>query len=373
MKVSINGADRIPELDGLRGAAVGMVLVWHFVGALVDQGLGGWAQILYAITIFGRTGVDLFFVLSGFLITGILLDRKRPPSTFLCSFYTRRLLRIFPSYLLLVGVFWLVVGFGVRNDAFNSDTPWWHHLTFTQNWWMAAHDRWGASAISVTWSVAIEEQFYLVFPLLVLLTPCHRMPWLLAIVAAGSISFRAISWFWMESAFTMYVHTLSRLDGLAAGAAIAWASRHVHSDQWMERHRAILRHILKILVCLIPVFLIALHFNLPATMAAFGHSYLTVLYSLLLLLTIDSLRTGGIQMLRRRWLMQLGAVSYTVYLFHPLFLACTFIFAKRPERISSAFDLLLAFAALTATLCWAQFSLRFLERPLTRAGQKFNY
>ncbi len=369
----IRSTDRIPELDGLRGIAVGMVLVWHFVGALIDQSLGGWAKLLYSVTIFGRTGVDLFFVLSGFLITGILLDRKRAPSGFLRSFYIRRGLRIVPSYLLLVGIFWLLVGLGMRNEAFNADTAWWHHLTFTQNWWMAVHDRWGPAAISVTWSVAIEEQFYLVFPLFVLLTPYRRMPLLIAGVAAGSIAFRAIAWFWMESAFTMYVHTLSRLDGLAAGAAIAWVCRHANYEAWMARHRLTLRRTLLALAWLLPVFLIALRANLPLTMAAWGHTYLTALYALLLLWIVDGLRTGGVRLLRQSWLGSLGAVSYTVYLFHPLFLACTFMLAKRPERLSSVGDMLLALAALAATLLWAQVSLKYLERPLTHAGRKFHY
>jgi peptidoglycan/LPS O-acetylase OafA/YrhL len=173
-----------------------MVLVWHFVGAMIDPQLGSWTKIVYHLTILGRTGVDLFFVLSGFLITGIILDRKKSARPFLVSFYARRLLRIAPSYLLLVLVFWSVVSQGVRNDAFNADTPLWHHLTFTQNWWMAAQDKWGPGAISVTWSVAIEEQFYIAFPVLVILTPHKRLPLLLTLIAGFSIASRAFAYFY---------------------------------------------------------------------------------------------------------------------------------------------------------------------------------
>ena len=142
---------RIPELDGLRGVAVGIVLLWHFVGALMDPSLGSWTKAVYNTTILGRTGVDLFFVLSGFLITGIILDKSQAPSQFLKHFYIRRVLRIVPSYALLILVFWLAIVVGVDNYAFNSETPWWHHATFTQNLWMAEHDRWGPGAISVIW------------------------------------------------------------------------------------------------------------------------------------------------------------------------------------------------------------------------------
>ncbi|QIM53989.1 acyltransferase family protein [Hydrogenophaga crocea] len=364
---------RIAELDGLRGIAVGMVLVWHFVGALIDQGLGGWTKLVYGLTIFGRTGVDLFFVLSGFLITGILLDRRQSPARFLQSFYVRRLLRIAPSYLVLVAIFWAAVAAGARNDVFNSDTPLWHHLTFTQNWWMAEHDRWGPSAISVTWSVAIEEQFYLAFPLMVLLTPYKRLPVLLLAIALGSAVFRAMAWLLHDSAFTMYVHTLSRLDGLAAGAVIAWACRHQGFEAWMTRHGAALQRLFTRLLWLIPLFLIAIRINLPLNMALWGHSYLTVVYALAVLLILKRLDRGGIGALRQAWLTRLGAVSYTVYLFHPLFLACAFLIARRPERVSTLYDAGLAAAALCATLIWAAFSLKFLERPLTKAGRKLRY
>jgi len=364
---------RITELDGLRGLAVAMVLVWHFVGALIDQSLGGWTKLVYALTIFGRTGVDLFFVLSGFLITGILLDRRQPSARFLRNFYLRRLLRIAPSYLLLVAVFWVAVALGLQNESFNGDTPLWYHLTFTQNWWMAEHNRWGPSAISVTWSVAIEEQFYLVFPLLVLCTPRKHLPLLLIAIAVGSAAFRAAAWLIFDSAFAMYVHTLSRLDGLAAGAGIAWAWRHPDFEAWAKKWQGSLRRLFLGLIWTIPVFLIALQVNLPLNMAVWGHSFLTILYALalwLILVQLNQKRTG---LLRHQWLRQLGSISYTVYLFHPIVLASTFLLAGRPERISSIQDAGLAAGALCATLLWASISQKLLERPLTQAGRRFHY
>jgi peptidoglycan/LPS O-acetylase OafA/YrhL len=160
---------RIEEFDGLRGLAVSMVLIWHFVGCMIDQSLGSWAKVVFDITIFGRTGVDLFFVLSGFLITGIVLDRSSDAKSFFQSFYIRRVLRIVPSYMVLVSVYWLIVAAGKNNYAFNTETPIMDHLTFTQNWWMSSNEKWGPAAISVTWSVAIEEQFYLFFPIILLI------------------------------------------------------------------------------------------------------------------------------------------------------------------------------------------------------------
>lgn len=364
---------RIAELDGFRGIAVGMVLIWHFLGAIIDPQLGSWTKIIYHLSILGRTGVDLFFVLSGFLITGIILDRQKPSGPFLLSFYTRRLLRIAPSYLLLVLIFWSIVNWGVNNEAFNAETPLWHHLTFTQNWWMAAKERWGPGAISVTWSVAIEEQFYVVFPLLVLLTPHKRLPLVLALVACMSIAFRAFAYFHLGSTYTMYVHTISRLDGLAAGALVAWLWRHPKFEPWIRNNAAKKRQWLQILYWGIPLLIVALATNLAWNMAAWGHTYLTLLYAALLVHILSEVDTRKLAWLRHSLLVRLGAISYSVYLFHPLILASVFLAFKRPERISNLPDLALASLALALTLAWCSLSLRFLERPLTQAGRKLTY
>ena len=114
-----------------------MVLAWHFVGVMVDPGAAPWEFATYHALRLGRTGVDLFFVLSGFLITGIVLDRQRPARQFLLSFYLRRSLRVLPPYIALVGIFWALVAAGMNNRGVNDQTPFCYHLTFTQNWWMA--------------------------------------------------------------------------------------------------------------------------------------------------------------------------------------------------------------------------------------------
>jgi peptidoglycan/LPS O-acetylase OafA/YrhL len=97
---------RLAELDGLRGIAIMLVLVWHFTGMLVDPGQGDIQYLTWRFLIFGRSGVDLFFVLSGFLIIGILVD-NRDSSDYFKTFYLRRALRILPPYLILVTGFWL--------------------------------------------------------------------------------------------------------------------------------------------------------------------------------------------------------------------------------------------------------------------------
>lgn len=363
---------RIEELDGLRGLAVSMVLIWHFVGCMIDQSLGNWAKVVFDITIFGRTGVDLFFVLSGFLITGIVLDRSSHAKIFLQSFYIRRVFRIVPSYLILVSIYWLIVAAGKNNYAFNTETPLLYHATFTQNWWMSANEKWGPAAISVTWSVAIEEQFYLFFPIFLLIASQKNLPKIFVAIAIFSICFRLVAIFIFDNPFLMYVNTLSRLDGLAAGALVAYLWRDPRFGVWLSSFSYI-KKVFWVLLSLVPLFLIALHSNRTMTMALWGHTYLTLLYAVSLLAILISLPSGGMYFLRRTWLRKIGAVSYTIYLFHPFFLSSIFLLAGRSERISTLWDCGLAGAALLVTFFYSKVSFKYLEQPLTRLGRAFRY
>ena len=160
---------RIEELDGIRGIAILMVLIWHLIGTRLF-----WVKeehILFPLKEWlkvGRTGVDLFFVLSGFLIGGIILDNYRK-SNFLKVFWIRRCCRILP--VLYLTVFAYFVSFNLLDHKtypalFSPTLPIWSYLTFTQNIFMAIEKHLGAKFLSVTWSLAIEEQFYIVAPLL---------------------------------------------------------------------------------------------------------------------------------------------------------------------------------------------------------------
>src|SRR5450432_1432838 len=185
---------RIPELDGLRGIAILLVLVWHFTGMLVDPEQGVVQNAAWRYLIFGQSGVDLFFVLSGFLIIGILIDNRESP-TYFKTFYIRRALRILPPYLILVAGFWLCVELAGHRLAhyFDWQLPLWSLLTFTQNWVMASINDFGSPLIGGTWSLAIEEQFYVFAPALMLVLPKRLLP--KAIIAIGIASIVARSFY----------------------------------------------------------------------------------------------------------------------------------------------------------------------------------
>ena len=164
----------IPELQGLRGIAVLSVVLYHCHPRLA----GTW---FYGASLWGWAGVNLFFVLSGFLITSILLEARGKPHYFR-NFYGRRALRIWPVYVLVLVVCYLNAPWFIGPtvwDAFRT-APWWAYLLFLQNLFHLALP----PAIGPTWSLAIEEQYYFLWAPVVRLL---RAPWMLAILLIAAL------------------------------------------------------------------------------------------------------------------------------------------------------------------------------------------
>src|SRR5215469_7550470 len=180
------GSGHVPALDGIRGLAVLFVIAFHSRAPFLNT-----SEIPFSLFQFlglGWSGVDLFFVLSGFLITGILLDTRRAPGYFRV-FYARRALRIFPlyfAYLLLI----LVVLQGIF-VVFVRTNPWQHvnpllYLTYSMNWVSGLDDQW----LGHLWSLAVEEQFYLIWPAAVWFCSRRSLPWVCIAMATAALAFR---------------------------------------------------------------------------------------------------------------------------------------------------------------------------------------
>ena len=374
MNQAILPASRLPELDGLRGLAVLLVLVWHFFGALINSGQGATARGLYHVLILGRTGVDLFFVLSGFLITQIILRRTQPKVRFLVAFYARRGLRVLPPYLLLVLLFWSVVLSHQHNVAFNSATPLWRHLTFTQNFWMSEHAQWGPEAISVTWSLAIEEHYYIFYPLLMLSLRPRHVPLALIAVAVTSAAIRLfLHLAHPENAFLSYVMTLSRLDGLAVGGMIAWVYSNTGAHDWLIEHKKWLRPLLYFLLLSVPLLAFGIASDISAHMFIWGHTFLTVLYGSTLVCVLELAVCSNRSVLKSQALTYIGKISYSLYLFHPMVLATVFLIADRPQKFNAPVDGALAVLALVLVVIGCGFLYESLERPLQALGRRYQY
>ena len=199
----------LPELDGLRGVAILWVVLYHCHPRL----RGTW---IYYASLWGWAGVALFFALSGFLITSILLTARDRPH-FFHNFHARRALRIWPVYLLVLVVVYLNAPWFIGPTVWDAirTAPWWAYVFFVQNLFHLALP----PALQPTWALAIEEQYYFVWAPLV---RWLRRPWMLAIVLAAALAvspaLRLGHHAWLNP-----THTLIHLDGLALGSLLALA------------------------------------------------------------------------------------------------------------------------------------------------------
>ena len=197
----------IPELQGLRGLAVLAVVVYHCHPRLEGTPL-------YYASLWGWAGVNLFFVLSGFLITSILLESRGKPNYFR-NFYARRALRIWPVYVLVLMVCYLNAPWFVGLPVFAAfrTAPWWIYILFLQNLFHVALP----PSIGPTWSLAIEEQYYFLWAPIVRIL---ARPWSLAVFLACALIaaplFRMSHFAWITP-----THSLTHIDGIAMGSMIA--------------------------------------------------------------------------------------------------------------------------------------------------------
>jgi peptidoglycan/LPS O-acetylase OafA/YrhL len=207
--------EHYPALDGLRGVAILLVVLFHNFG-FIKQSYFGWL------------GVDLFFVLSGFLITTILINEVGKQD-YLKNFYIRRVLRIFPLYFLCLTIFLIIIpalGLYKEELTYFIKNQWWL-WTYLQNWLYSFHLTSDAKMLTHLWSLAVEEQFYLVWPFIILVIKSPRkLFFIMLTVLVLVIATRSIIWLCrIEDLNYTTLYTFTRIDGICIGSMVALLMR----------------------------------------------------------------------------------------------------------------------------------------------------
>jgi peptidoglycan/LPS O-acetylase OafA/YrhL len=356
---------RVPELDGIRGLAILMILVFHHLWNTLDRST--WPAVFDVIQ-FGWTGVDLFFVLSGFLIGGILIDNRSSP-TYFKAFYFRRLCRIVPLYFAVLVAFFALRALVSSPWLFDHTLPSWSYFLFAQNLLMR-----GSSinyGLGVTWSLAIEEQFYLTLPLIVWLTPRRVLPWLTVGAIFGAIATRYLL-FTSGNETGAYVMMPSRADALMLGVLAAQAVRNEHFRFWVRREREVMQFCL--LILFVGVVALTYKGNLQAVTALYVGSYtwFALLYVVVLVEAVSNGWIGAV--FRWRWIRYCGTISYCLYLIHlPVLGLCHKLFFNSIPHSNSVATTAVTLFALGLTFTISHLSWRFFEKPVVERGQRVRY
>ncbi len=368
---------RIPELDGLRGIAILLVLLRHSVFGVQTSSRG-----LAAFLAVGRlswSGVDLFFVLSGFLIGGILLDARFSPNYFQ-TFYIRRAYRILPVYAVFTGLFLFrhiasAALPGMLGQVSPFTIPWYAYLSLTQNVWMVKFGWYGPPAMMATWSLAVEEQFYLTIPLLVRKLQSRTL-WvcLVSMVLAAPLLREGIRQWLTNGDFACYVMMPCRADALCWGVLCAMLMRHGAAWNYLQSQKRRLIGLCFILLGGMAFMTWRGFDQMSPPMSVLGYSWVAAFYAVCLLLVVSRTARGISRALSNRALMSLGSIAYGTYLLHmPLLQPAPRLAAPRWPPAPAVAYLAGGLAGAAAAIGIAAVSWRFLEKPLVRRGHRYSY
>jgi peptidoglycan/LPS O-acetylase OafA/YrhL len=353
--------EHIPALDGLRGIAILLVLAFHteLLPTLKPLARDGWA------------GVDLFFVLSGFLITRILLKSRNSPRYF-TNFYARRILRIWPVYFGILLFVFASERYGLLGD---SATIWgWISLaTFTQNFYIGAYG-WNALPdwLGPTWSLGIEEQFYLIWPLLVRKLSLSSLKKLcMAVIFVTPLIRAVVSYYLHQHSDSPLILTFCRIDSLCFGTLLAIGNDagDLTFHQWLKR----------LAIPALALFVILDRFASQFMRETLSYSLLAIFFAGTIAFSLTSspgtLSRSAVAIFSFTPLRFVGKISYCLYLVHRA--AFALAASNTAQQILNHFpgynhdnsSQLLAnwcFAFLLATLSWYLY-----ESPILRLKRRF--
>lgn len=347
------------RLDGFRGVGTIAVVVSHYFGEL-PSGISALSVGFYA--------VYLYFVLSGFLIGRLILERKSSDN-FFTVFYARRFLRTIPSYAVVLAFVLAITAF--LDAAWVPDfqeIPAWSYPTFTQNFFMASRLEVGNEWLGPTWTLAVEEQFYLIAPFALIFIPRRYLLPFAIFVASVSVLYRFHGFMRGDDVLSYIPTLLGNADGLALGIGAAVLQTHIKSaDPVLDRFLEILP-----LACILLGLgmVIALPRDIPSTL--FMRPLIALgLAAYILRLALNDTIAGW---LRSPFLCAAGHQSYSVYLVHmPVAGLVHGLILGRTPDIATLPQLGATVLSIALTICIALLLTKLVEDPATALGRQFKW
>jgi peptidoglycan/LPS O-acetylase OafA/YrhL len=306
-----------PELDGIRGLAILAVMALHFLAFHIEGERNSTEKLVDAVAGYGMWGVDLFFVLSGYLITGLLAD-TRDSAKYFSSFYMRRTLRIFPLYYGVLFVLLVLIprsfleAHAPQALQARAVQPWlWSYLT---NVYIAKSGSFSIPYVSHFWTLAIEEQFYIMWPLVVRFASRRTAISVAVALSVLALVSRVVLALTVSNDFWAHVFTPCRLDTLCIGAAFALWVRG--PEGW-----AVLRGAAKGVPLVVAAMLALKFLASPGTSAQVALAFKEFLLAILFGVFVSTSAWPSGWNLMRAWLrwrplMLMGKYSYGLYVFH---------------------------------------------------------
>ncbi len=352
------------ELDGIRAIAALMVMFFHFFNAENNVALIG---VIKSIVSYGQTGVALFFVLSGFLITRLLLNTKESPAYF-SSFYVRRILRIFPLYYFFLILFYFILPLleGKTIAPFSSQVYFW---TYLQN--IALTFKWDFYGPNHFWSLAVEEHFYLFWPILIFFLNKKSIKKVIIVIIIAAVICRV---FLLKNNLSINFFTFTRMDDLAIGALLAV----LEFEGKLKSIKPIRFLFLLIILIVVAVLLNFTQTNGSYINETFKYTIMAFCYFSIIGYVLSSKEESWVhRILKNSVLSYTGKISYGLYVYHPL---CILLLQHyfRIDSIFISFFLSFGLAYLIATISFYLMESKFLSlkkyfeynKPKTVAADK---
>lgn len=364
-----------PNLDGLRFIAFFTVFVHHTlnVQCFSTDPQSELYKFVFAVKNNGALGVNLFFVLSGFLITYLLINEKQQYQKInVPHFYMRRILRIWPIYFVVVAagfiVFPLLKNMMGDVPAETHSAGW--YMLFVSNFEMIRKGFADSSLLNVLWSVGVEEQFYLAWPLIMTLSPRKHLPKVLALLVCVTIVFRSLH---ATEYYTLYYHTLSVIGDMAIGGLVAYAAFYYPPFvQAITRLSKTAIMGVYALGCLIILFNYKI-FTTPVLVVA--ERYVYALFFAFVIAEQNYAINSPFKMANSKWLSKWGNYTYGLYCLHSAAILVTHIFSEKILKLQNPW-LIMAMdvsVGLGISFAMAWVSYRFFELPFLKLKNKFAY